>query len=445
MNYYDLSIRVQDNADILASSDLGEWHGKLNLDRNVIRLALQFIEEDETREELLKSVGNTLYNAIFDKNISNHFAAIKAEADKSGCGVRLRLNFEKPEIAAIPWEFLYDDSTNTFLANDPKTSLSRYIEVPLKKQDIKPASLPLKMLLVISSPKDLAPLDYVGEEKLIKEALQKHVRSKQIEIDVLIKATIVNIYKKLNAKLYNVFHFIGHGVFKNNEGYIALVDENDRAHLLDEQGFSNLFLGQQGLGLMILNSCEGAAISSSQAFRGMAPRLVQRGIPAVIAMQYSIRDSTSKLFADIFYGSLALAKPIDEAIQSARNLISIQVGLDKRDFATPVLYMRAKNGLILDSAKKNDLITKSTEHTEISIRQLDSELLQKKLKGLYTQLDIQTDNLNHLEEEKAKYATEGIPNRLMIAVSDIMKEIEKIKLQINNVKSQILSLGGEIS
>ncbi|AFY52818.1 hypothetical protein Riv7116_0211 [Rivularia sp. PCC 7116] len=29
--------------------------------------------------------------------------------------VRLRLIFESPELAALPWEFLYDEDTNVFL------------------------------------------------------------------------------------------------------------------------------------------------------------------------------------------------------------------------------------------------------------------------------------------------------------------------------------------
>ncbi|MDJ0737026.1 MAG: hypothetical protein QNJ47_23650 [Nostocaceae cyanobacterium] len=39
--------------------------------------------------------------------------------------------------------------------------------------------------------------------------------------------------------------------------------------------------------------------------------------------------------------------PVDTAIQKTRNTISMEIGLHKRDFATPVLYMRAKDGIIL--------------------------------------------------------------------------------------------------
>ena len=205
----------------------------------------------------------------------------------------------------------------------------------------------LKVLLVISSPSNLAQLDTIGEEKLIREALENLIEAGQIELDVLHKATRREIQQKLREKPYNVFHFIGHGEFKDNKGYIALIDENGKAKSMDDETFANFFLGNNNLGLVILNSCQGATVSSNQAFVGTAPNLVRRGIPAVVAMQYSIWDNTAKLFADEFYRTLALGYPVDAAIQTTRNAISMDVGLDKRDFATPVLYMRAKDGIIL--------------------------------------------------------------------------------------------------
>jgi AAA-like domain/CHAT domain len=98
----------------------------------------------------------------------------------------------------------------------------------------------------------------------------------------------------------------------------------------------------------------------NEAFSGTAPNLVRRGIPAVIAMQYTIFDSTAKLFADEFYRILALGYPVDAAVQMTRNAISMDVGLETRDFATPVLYMRAADGVILSLLETNNL---STIHT----------------------------------------------------------------------------------
>ena len=346
MNYQDFQILVDKNNNIRADSEQGEVSDELRLNKNEIESNLKLIESGQTDRELLKALGNTLYQALFPNNINARFHATMAGAAFNNQSVRLRLIFQSPELAALPWEFLYDESTNTFLANNTQTVLSRYVDVPLLKREIKGASLPLKVLLVISSPSNLPQLDTTGEENLIREALAKYIEAGQVELDILQSATIRNINQKLREKPYNVFHFIGHGEFKDNKGYIELVDNDGKAKSLDDESFANLFLGNNYLGLVILNSCKGATISSNQAFAGTAPNLVRRGIPAVIAMQYSILDDTAKIFSDEFYRTLALGYPVDAAIQSTRNAISMEVGLEKRDFATPVLYMRAKDGVI---------------------------------------------------------------------------------------------------
>ncbi len=345
INYHDFQILVTADRKIRASSEQGDEWGELRLEMNRMKLSLKLIESRQTDSDLLKALGNELYQALFPTKIHSRLQATIAGAQANNYEVRLRLVFDSPELAALPWEFLYDEATNTFLANNTQTVLSRYVDVPLQKRELKAASQPLKVLLVISSPSNLAKLDVAGEESLICDALAKHIDSGTIELDVLPEATIRNINQKLREKPYDVFHFIGHGKFENNKGYIALVDTDGKYKLLDDEGFANAFLGNRSIGLAVLNSCQGGAVSSNQAFAGIAPNLVRRGIPAVVAMQYEILDTTAKLFADEFYRTLALGWPVDAAIQTTRNAISMEVGLDKPDFATPVLYMRATDGM----------------------------------------------------------------------------------------------------
>jgi GTPase SAR1 family protein/CHAT domain-containing protein len=352
-NYTDFELVVTANRQIRAASEQGEERGEFRFDSNEIELALGLIESRQTNQKLLKTLGTKLYQALFPAKIHGQFRATLAGAQANNHNLRLRLRFESPELAALPWEFLYDEDTNTFLANDTQTALSRYIDIPLQKRDLISASLPLNVLLVISSPTNLAPLDIAGEERLIRDALAKHIEAGKIELDVISDATIRNINQKLREKPYHVFHFIGHGVFKNNQGYIALVDQDNNSKLVDDETFANLFLGNRNLGLAVLNSCQGAAVSSNQVFAGIAPNLVRRNIPGVIAMQYSILDTTAKLFADEFYRTLALGWTLDAAIQTTRNAISMEVGSDKPDFATPVLYMRAKDGRIMSGLSVN--------------------------------------------------------------------------------------------
>ena len=370
MQYRDFELLVTSDHKIRASSEQGEEEGELRLNRNEIGLALQLIEHasrhaarrDAARTSapasginaaLLKTLGTKLYDALFPADVHAHFRATVAGAEAEECGVRLRLIIEPPDLAALPWEFLYDDDVNAFLGNSTQTVLSRYIPVPLSRRDIRTGEPPLKILVVISDPHDLARLDVEGEECLIQTALAEHIAAGQVEIDVLNEATLRNINQKLREKPYNVFHFIGHGTFDGDEGYVALVNQDNTARLVDDETFSNFFLGNRNLGLIVLNACEGAVMSAHQVFMGMAPHLVRRGVPAVIAMQYPIADDTAKLFADEFYRTLALGWPVDAALQTTRNAISMEVGLDLPDFATPVLFMRAKDGVILSGLEES--------------------------------------------------------------------------------------------
>jgi CHAT domain/Effector-associated domain 9 len=418
MNYQDFQILVDKNNNIRASSEQGEVWSELRWEKNEVNLALSLIESKQTNGELLKALGGKLYKALFPDKINAQFHATMVGARAEKCSVRLRLVFESPELAALPWEFLYDEGNNIFLANNTDTVLSRYIDLPLQKRDIKAASLPLKVLLVISSPSNLAHLDATGEEKLIREALKKYIDAGKIELDVLKEATIRNINQKLREKPYNVFHFIGHGGFQDDKGCIALVDEDGNHKLLDDERFANFFLGNNHLGLVILNSCEGATVSS-QAFAGTVSNIVRRGIPAVIAMQYEIFDSTAKLFADEFYRTLALGYPVDRAIQTTRNAISIEVGLDKRDFATPVLYMRAKDGIILSGLDE----TSKSSATSGTIQQIKIETLKQDLEKL-------NKDYVAVAEKKRRESNPVEKNNLQLQLEDIEKDIKEIEQKL---------------
>lgn len=347
MDYVDFELLVTPEYRIRADSEQGAVDGQMALDLDEIELALQLLEQERTNATLLKGLGGKLYGGLFPPAVHTHLRATAAAAEAGGCGLRLRLIIEAPELAALPWELLYDGQTNTFLANSTQTALSRYIRVPQTRRAMGEASPPLKILVVISSPHDYQPLGLDADEALLRDALAGHLAAGRIEMDVIKQATVREINQALRRKPYNVFHYLGHGLFREDGGYIVLEDEEEGARFVDEEAFSNLFLGNRSLGLVVLNACQGATTSPHRALTGIAPRLVARGIPAVIAMQYRIDLDTARLFSDEFYRTLALGWPVDTAMQTTRNAISLEVGLDRHDFAIPVLFMLARDGAIL--------------------------------------------------------------------------------------------------
>ena len=129
---------------------------------------------------------------------------------------------------------------------------------------------------------------------------------------------------------------------------LALVDDRTgNTWEVDDERFSSLFLGADDhLGLVSLATCESAKSNSPKGFLGIAPKIVQKGVPAVVAMRYSVLISTAEIFIEEFYNAIAERKPVDWAVQWARNQVALGRGLDNREFATPVLFMRAEDGNI---------------------------------------------------------------------------------------------------
>jgi CHAT domain-containing protein len=263
--------------------------------------------------------------------------------------LRIRLRVEAEAIASLPLEFMYRKAGGYFLALNPDTVLSRYLQLPWPAGRVRWREGPLHVLTIISSPKEeyLTSLDAAAWETLIRDALAPLAQS-QITLTVVKHATLKAINAALLEQKPDIVQFVGHGQYKKGKGYVALVDAQDgQAKWLDAERFANIFLGHQDhLGLISLATCESGKSDDPQGFVGIAPKLVQRGVPAVIAMQYDITIETAKVFFEDFYTSIAAKKSVDWAVQSARKAISQEFGLANRAFATPVLYMRAEDGKI---------------------------------------------------------------------------------------------------
>ncbi|MGQ0569711.1 MAG: hypothetical protein ACT4P5_09310 [Armatimonadota bacterium] len=103
------------------------------------------------------------------------------EASRQSGGLRIRLHLtEAPELADLPWEYLYNPTLNRFLGLSVETPLVRYLDLP---ERIKPLMItpPLRVLVMISSPVDHPALDVARETDKLQEALgdlqRRHERS----------------------------------------------------------------------------------------------------------------------------------------------------------------------------------------------------------------------------------------------------------------------------
>jgi len=305
---------------------------------------------DSLEWEATKTFGGRLFDAVFTVEVRACLRSSLDEASRQGLGLRIRLRLtDVPELADLPWEYLYNSATKHFLTLSAETPLVRYLDLPERIQPlaVKP---PLRVLAMISSPSDYPQLDVEQEWTNLKNALGDLEQRSLVVLERLEEATLAALQRRLRQAEYHIFHFIGHGGFDQQvrDGVLVLEDEAKQGRQVSGQYLGTLLHDHRPLRLVILNACEGARTSRTDPFAGTAQSLVQQGIPAVIAMQFAITDEAAITFSHEFYCAVADGYPVDAALAEARKAIFAQ-GNDV-EWGTPVLYMRSPDGRIFDIA-----------------------------------------------------------------------------------------------
>ncbi|MBC7250860.1 MAG: CHAT domain-containing protein [Anaerolineae bacterium] len=339
----------------------GDANGLCQLDPTAddLRAALDRIESGYTTERFLVSFGRRLFDGLFAAEITTLFRASLGQARGQGKGLRVRLRIEPPELATLPWEYLYDAGEDCFLAISPEMPLVRYVPMPHPSRPIT-VSPPLRVLVVISHPRDTLPLDVEQEKSIIEQALRDWVHQGLVQLRFIERAVVAEISQAMRSFRPHVFHFIGHGQFRDDEAGVVLEDDDGYARWVGARAFREVFLGIPDTRLAVLNACQTAIIPSAKSLAGLAPRILQRHLAAVVAMQYPISDDAALIFSREFYRSLALGYPVDMAISEARKGIFLEMGGDVRDWGTPVLFLRAQDGRLFEVAKVEETKAESS-------------------------------------------------------------------------------------
>lgn len=328
-------------------SPAGPADGRLVLDVNASSFTkqLSLVRGKDPDLKGRQTFGQTLFDALFQgKVLAVWNTSYGSIARGQASGMRLRLCINAPELAALPWELLYEKERDSFLATDATVAVARYL--PVREPPYLPAQEKLRILIVVQSPEGGIQIEPEEVTKL-KTALDN--LGQKVEYNCLPwNAGISVIQDELQKKEYHVFHFLGHG----DAGLLAMTAEGGNKQLtISDREFAQLFLGRRSIRLVVLNACYSSQPKNelSNLFAGIGPALVQKQLPAVVAMQYhSVYLETASKFSRALYGALANGIPVDFAVNEARQQISIGNLLSQRDWSTPVLYMGTQNGHILD-------------------------------------------------------------------------------------------------
>lgn len=371
-----------------------------------------------------QAYGLLLFNALFSPGGPVRRAYDQATGraqERSGGALRVRLwiDDEAVTLHALPWERLYHLHKGQLvpLTTSGLTPFSRYTGLELGE----PQPLgrrPARMLITIANPtnlpQDLAELDVDREVESLSRALGELRRTELLEVTILpgrsrlgpelsasLRAegfrlaegatSLANILRHLADA--DLWHHLGHGHFKRegDTGVSALfLEKEDGSWKAEEDAdvVSKLVAAARTPHLIFLAACESAKRHELHPFVGLAPKLVQAGTPAVVAMQDLVPLELARRLAADFYRGLFQHGQVDLAMNQARLLLFER---DDIDWAIPVLYSRlAENELIRlppdEALQHTDQMMQATQQLLSAVQEeADGRGLARQLEGFLGQ------------------------------------------------------------
>lgn len=301
--------------------------------------------EQRSGEYHLQQIGASLFEALFSGEIGKALAESLARIEGDSLRISLRLH-NAPELALIPWELMYSANQNGFLLLSVKITLVRYLALRLPEPEMLLVKPPLRILAVLSDPLNVTGLDIEAEWRALDTSFERLKAKGLVSLERIVPPTLDNLRSRLMHDPIHVFHFVGHGAFYKefDEGSLVFEDASGKAVLVKSNSIGSLLLSQPSLRFVFLNACDSARSSTQDIFSGLASNLVRQGVPAVIAMQRPIYDSSATKLADAFYQALSLNYPLDAALDQAR--LALAAAGDP-EWSAPVLFSRSRDNLLL--------------------------------------------------------------------------------------------------
>lgn len=306
-----------------------------NFRTQYLTLLHDFIERPISNE-ILQALGQEMAGLLLPPCIRNSLLAeIQRHSDPT-TPIRLRLAIQPPELADLPWEFVYLAEADRFpglngcLCLHPRCRIIREAAPP---QPVHPVTVhPLRVLLAWADPGSagypVLPC-LASEVKSVLHALDQP-ECRHVEVKELRHASPSGLERDLEVWQPHVLHFIGHGDMLPTGGVLILESDRPGAEARVYGDDLARWLSETPARLVMLSACRTAA-----PVRGIAHMMAAQGLPAVIAMQLPLRDATAGPFARAFYSALLETGSVEAALQQARQMIR---GAGP-DWGVPVLYL----------------------------------------------------------------------------------------------------------
>ena len=307
-----------------------------------------------SEEKILREFGAEVFKAVFrnsDSVAQKFMSSFDQLRQRPSTGLRLNLRVDPPELAMLPWEYVFDESTKTdsYLCLKNLSPLVRFMGNADAQGQIR-IDRPLRILAMIANPGgEWEWLDTEAERRRMEEVLQDS--KLPVHFRWVLGGTPDDLFDLMLQGPWHIFHFIGHGGTDRylgeggyrSEGFVVMQDGMGSPVKVSASELG-VILGNGNVQLAVLNCCESARGNSSSS-TGAA--LVDSGIPMAIAMQFAITNTSASRFSAMFYKSLKTGATIEKALTVARQYMRLQSSVE---WGIPVFFTRAGSCVLFEPA-----------------------------------------------------------------------------------------------
>ena len=301
-----------------------------------------------------EAYGRALGEALFaEEAIGDAYQETLAVFQSQGSKARVRLRLDSPALHDVRWERIYHPIAGSWhpLAATADTLLSRYVPVQAWGRPDPLTVRPLRALVVLASPGNLAEYNLAAISDKEFEAWhtifdsQPNITPTYLESATPNRPPTLDRIRQALMDGYQIVHFVCHGA-QTRRGTVLYLENVDgavepvRAGRLLET-FRTLTTRPH---LCFLAACESGSRGSSDAFIPLGPALVaEGGVPAVVAMAERVGIVTARQFAHQFYDRVLAHGVVDLAVHQARAMVR-----ERWDWSVPVLFSRLPDNQLFE-------------------------------------------------------------------------------------------------
>ena len=297
---------------------------------------------------LARQVGGKLFDTIFHGPIQELWQESWRQAYASRASLRVQLGIgDDPALRALPWEYLYDDTREEFLALSVHTPVVRHQPAAHKIRALA-VEPPLRVLVVMAGPDGYPPLAIGRDWRNLVDTVDYLAADGRMTFDRLPKPTLLDLQRRLRQQPYHIVHFVGFAVHdaQTQAGVLVFEDEMGRGRSVSGDHLGKLLSDHYSLRLAVIDVRNAARIGGVDPAADVAEQLVRRGAPAAVYQPSRLRSRPSLAFMHAFYDALAAFRPVDVAMAEARR--AIQLEESGASWGLPHLVSRIPDGQLFE-------------------------------------------------------------------------------------------------